>query len=303
MIAKLTTGCDFRGALNYDFDEAKNFKIIAGGRVCLQTDENGHAICNLNDIADDFDLQALLNPAVRKPVYHIVLSWSTEEKIEREIMRDVSRDFLTRIGFGGSQYIITQHVKENNHVHIVVNIVNGEGKRLSSYRLVQRMHQAAAEITKERGFVWGKPATKETIQRAKNPREKARYTAKPLVQDAVSKAKSEDELQRLLEDKKIQVKFKEKNGKRVGISFSFRYGGRKHVFSGTSLYYKLGYYSIIAELKMNSRREQMQSSAKKEPQVPQPDPSIYNGIKKLPVQKKNDDKKKIIKKKPGGPKL
>lgn len=250
MISKLITGNGFGGAVRYSTKYGKDpdgtlHQLLAVNGVTFDYDENGELTINPQKVGWDFRQQTLgYNPGtnnyrpIQKPVYHWILSWKEgERKIPPKEMLEVAKEFMKRIGFTNTQYVISAHFdKENQHLHIVANIVNNDGKRIVSQGLVDLAHKVAADITMERGYEWGKPATKKTIKSAKKPHEKVRYTIKPIVKEAVAKAKGIEDLPALLKLSKISCKIKHSEiGKVVGISFAYEMDGQLHTFRGSSL--------------------------------------------------------------------
>ena len=111
----------------------------------------------------------------------------------------MAKDFMQRIGFDDTQYMISAHYdKAHEHLHIVANLVNNRGERIPTMGLIEKAHEAAAAITRERGYQWGETAKKEAVENAHKPHEKVRMLVKPIVKEAVAEARSLDELKTVL---------------------------------------------------------------------------------------------------------
>ena len=94
-------------------------------------------------------------------MYHWVLSWRPGEHTTDAEKLDVAKDFMQRVGFVDTQYLISAHYdKAHEHLHIVANIVNNRGERIPTMGLIEKAHEAAAAITRERGYQWGETAKK-----------------------------------------------------------------------------------------------------------------------------------------------
>ena len=269
MIAKLITGNGFGGAVKYSTKYGKDpdgslHKLLSVCGVTFDFDDSGELTINPRKVGWDFRQQTLgYSPdtknyrPIKKPVYHWILSWKEgERKIPPKEMIDVAQEFLKRIGFTNTQYVISVHYdQDNQHLHIVANIVNNEGKRIVTQGLIDKAHEVAAAITKERGYAWGEPARKETVESAHKPHEKVRYIIEPIIFEAVRTSLTEDELVSKLKASRINTRIRHaENGKRGGISFACWYRGVEHTFRGSSVDRRLSYGNIMIQLQENRTR-------------------------------------------------
>ena len=71
MIAKIVKGSSFKGVVNYILDKEKDAKIL----VC-----DGMFAEDKDTIAMSFEAQSKMNPKVTKPVGHISLAFSKEDR-------------------------------------------------------------------------------------------------------------------------------------------------------------------------------------------------------------------------------
>lgn len=264
MIAKLTTGNGFGGTARYDFrigtKEQGKTKVLAFDGVDERLEPR--------EIAKDFRFQAMMYPTVRKPVYHWALSWKVGEDISDEQMTECAMEFLMGIGFTNTQYVIVRHEKENQHCHIITNIVDYDGNRISTKGLINKSHKVARKITLSHGFAWGESAKKETIEAAHKPHEKARYTLEPMIKAAVAKAKHIDELPELLHPSGVECIIKWSDaGKPVGISFSFEMEGQQHTFKGSAIDRSLSAGNIAKEIQARAAELEAQRIAEEKERV------------------------------------
>lgn len=87
---------------------------------------------NTNSITKSFVAQTELNSRVSKPVGHISLDFSVQDKakLNNELLLKIADDYLNKMGIVNTQFIIARHYdKEHPHIHIVFNRVNNLGKR------------------------------------------------------------------------------------------------------------------------------------------------------------------------------
>ena len=85
MMAKITKGCDFGGAVRYVTQDKKEAKIL---------DSKGVLTTDKQSIIDSFRLQSQLRPDVKVMVGHISLDFSKEnvDKVDDNLMRKVADD-------------------------------------------------------------------------------------------------------------------------------------------------------------------------------------------------------------------
>ena len=87
-------------------------------------------------MAEQFELQSLLNDKVKNIVGHTSLNFSPEDnerlKHDDELMLQIAHDYMKLMGIENTQYIIARHIdREHPHCHIVFNRVDNDGKTIS----------------------------------------------------------------------------------------------------------------------------------------------------------------------------
>lgn len=276
MIPKLTTGNGFGGSLRYDTRQGQGTKpglakVLDVSGVEFDIDKDGNYVINTRQVSRDFRAQTMGYQGkrdIRKPVYHWVLSYHPDDKVSEEQMIEDAKDFLKRIGFDDTQYVMTAHYdKDHHHLHIVTNVVNNQGQRISTMGLIDKAHEAAAAITKERGYIWGEKTQKQDINQEKihDPHDRARKIIEPIIQEAKEKATSLDEFKDILETHGISCKITlAQDGKRGGISYAYEYEGMVHPFKGSSIGRELSFGYVKAAIDKNSAREVQRQAAQQE---------------------------------------
>lgn len=266
MIPKLTTGNGFGGSLRYDTRQGQELKpglakVLDVSGVEFDIDKDGNYIINTRQVSRDFRAQTIGYQGkrdIRKPVYHWVLSYHPDDKVTEEQMIEDAKDFLKRIGFDDTQYVMTAHYdKEHHHLHMVTNIVNNQGKRISTMGLIDKAHEAAAAITKERGYIWGEKTQKQEISKEKihDPHDRARKFIEPIIREAKEKATSLDEFKEILETHGISCKITlAQDGKRGGISYAYEYEGLVHPFRGSSIGRELSFRYVKEAIDANIKK-------------------------------------------------
>lgn len=163
MIAKITTGKGFGGTLDYDRDKGhkneKQVTLLDAKGVDMNYRSDGKMDPDYKAILRSFQLQAGLNPKVTKPVVHIALSFHPKDgpRLSNDYMVKIAREYMDRMGFGNTQYIIHRHEETNNpHLHILLNRVDNDGNRIPDKFERKRSAEICRDITIREGLAWGR---------------------------------------------------------------------------------------------------------------------------------------------------
>lgn len=102
MIAKLSKGGSFSGAVQYIFGPGKGADCLAGMGVLFK---------DTPSIIRGFERQAAQNPRVSKPVGHVVLSFSPRDaaRLNNQLLLSIAVEYLDRMGIKDTQLIIVRH--------------------------------------------------------------------------------------------------------------------------------------------------------------------------------------------------
>jgi hypothetical protein len=138
MIQKISSpGAGFRGALNYVLAARKDPELI-GGNMAGET---------ARELAAEFGHGRERNPAVGKPVFHASLTAAPTDRLLEADWRRLAEAYLQRLGYGDSQWVLVRHHDtEHDHVHIVANRVNGQGKRVPDFQERKRGEAMVREL-------------------------------------------------------------------------------------------------------------------------------------------------------------
>lgn len=113
MIGKIVKGTSFSGCVNYVLKEDKSRLLKAVG-----------VYGSPEEIAEQFELQTLLNDKVKNTVGHISLSFSAEDgdriRDDDGLMLKIAHDYMKLMGIENTQFIIARHTdRDHPHCHIV----------------------------------------------------------------------------------------------------------------------------------------------------------------------------------------
>ena len=155
MIAKLSKGRGFRGALEYDLNKEK-------GEI-LSTNMAGKTP---RALAAEFGEIRKLRPNLGKAVVHVSLSAALGEKLTNEQWQAIGEKYVRGMGFKNSQYVITRHNDtEHQHIHIIANRVTMAGGVVSDGKDYARQEKLMREIEREYGLQRVEPS-KEAMRKA-----------------------------------------------------------------------------------------------------------------------------------------
>ena len=132
MIGLIIIGKSFARCITYCLEDKKqkqeqvvvfqNRAEILFGNLCSGSKQ---------ELVEQFNDIRRLNPRLAKPVMHIMLSGSPEDKISRGTFIQMIQEMAVEMGFERHQYLAVSHSNTpNQHVHIVVNRVGLDGKTL-----------------------------------------------------------------------------------------------------------------------------------------------------------------------------
>lgn len=243
MIGKQTKGTSFGGCVCYVLREDKSKLLEAVG--VEGTPEQ---------MAEQFELQTLLNDKVRNTVGHTSLNFSPEDgerlKTDDALMLQIAHDYMAKMGIENTQYIVARHTdREHPHCHIVFNRVDNDGKTISDKNDFYRNEKVCKMLTAKYRlhFANGKDNIKEERLQ---PYDRAKHEVYKALKEELPNARSWDELKEALSDRDIEMKFKVSRTTREVQGVKFEYGGIS--FSGSKVSREFSYMNIDYRLGRNA---------------------------------------------------
>lgn len=243
MIGKLTKGTSFGGCVRYVLKEEKARLLEAIG--VEGTPEQ---------MAEQFELQSLLNDKVKNIVGHTSLSFSPEDSLRLRnddvLMLKIAHEYMERMGIRNTQYIIARHTdRRHAHCHIVFNRVDNDGKTISDKNDRYRNEKVCKMLTAKYRlhFAQGKDHVNEERLR---PYDRAKHRIYKALKAEVPKTQSWNELKDALAEYGIDMKFKVSRTARDIQGVKFGYG--KYTFSGSKISREFSYLAIDSQLERNA---------------------------------------------------
>lgn len=256
-MAKIVKGKSFKGVVNYILDKNKNTQLL---------DAEGLRLKSKASVIHSFVTQASMNSRVSKPVCHISLDFSAQDKdkLTNQLIVQIARDYMERMGVANTQYIIGRHFdKEHPHIHLVYNRVDNNGKTITDSNDRFRSEKICKELTAkyELYFAQGKENVKQ--HRLREP-DKTKYEIYNSLNVLVPKCKNWKQLTTELRRAGIQTEFKTKGNSDEIQGVRFEKNG--YLFNGSKVDKQFSYSKIDYQLTQNDR-SQAQSHTQ---QVPNP---------------------------------
>ncbi|MCK9436488.1 MAG: relaxase/mobilization nuclease domain-containing protein [Synergistaceae bacterium] len=285
MMAKITKGSSFKGVVKYIIDEKKNTQIL---------DTDGLRLKNIPSVIQSFVTQAGVNGRVSKPVGHISLDFSAEdrEKLTNQLMVKIAHDYMKRMGIADTQYIIARHFdREHPHIHLVFNRVDNNGKTISDSNDRYRSEKICKELTHKYGLYYSTGKENVKQHHLKEP-DKSRYEIYEALRASVPKCKDWKQLVRELDKAGIKTEFKTKGNTATVEGVRFKKG--EYMFNGSKVDRMFSYSKIDYQLKQNARQSMQQDQVQSRSATVQTGiESIASGLEGLfdirPASGNNDD--------------
>ncbi|SKC85088.1 relaxase/mobilization nuclease domain-containing protein [Ohtaekwangia koreensis] len=160
MVAKVISGKDIQGALNYNEQ-----KVMEGKALCIQANLFKKEAGNLNfyeKLARFTDLNEK-NIRTKTNTLHISLNFDVTEKLGVHMLNQIASQYMDKIGFGDQPYLVYQHTDTAHpHVHIVTTLIQQNGKRIPIHYLGKNQSEKARnEIETAFGLVQAQSKGKE----------------------------------------------------------------------------------------------------------------------------------------------
>ena len=243
MIGKLTRGTSFGGCVRYVLKEEK-------ARLLEVIGVEGSP----EQMAEQFELQSLLNDKVKNIVGHTSLSFSPEDSLRLRnddvLMLKIAHEYMEQMGIRNTQYIIARHTdRRHAHCHIVFNRVDNDGKTISDKNDRYRNEKVCKMLTAKYRlhFAQGKDHVNEERLR---PYDRAKHRVYKALKAEVLKAQNWNELKDALAEYGIDMKFKVSRTTRDIQGGKFGYG--KYTFSGSKISRQFSYLAIDRQLERNA---------------------------------------------------
>ncbi len=255
MMAKITKGRDFGGAVRYVTQDKKDAKIL---------DSKGVLTTDKQSIIDSFRLQVQLRPDVKVMVGHISLDFSKEDvdKVDDDLMRKVADDYMRRMHIQNTQYILVRHFdREHPHCHLVFNRIDNSGHLISDKNDRVRSAKICKELTEKYGLHMAEG--KDYVHRERlRGADAVKYQIYDALEAAVPRCRNWKELEAALQMQGIRMSFIYRGSTSDIQGIAFEKDGLH--FNGSKIDRKYSFSKISTELRRNARIANFQARASQE---------------------------------------
>lgn len=141
MVAKVNSGKDIRGILNYNENKIKD-----GVAKCIHENLFGQDVEKLSFSAKlkGFENVMNLNRRATTKAVHISLNFHASEKLNEDTLTQIASTYMDKIGFGSQPYLVYQHFDAAHpHVHIVTTNIKRDGSRILLYNIGRNQSEKA----------------------------------------------------------------------------------------------------------------------------------------------------------------
>jgi hypothetical protein len=209
-------------------------------------------------MAEDFLRQQQTRPSKGKAVFHSILSFHPDEKPSDEVLKEIARKYLDRLGIVNTQFSVSKHTdKAHLHLHIVANLVDNNGKAISDSWIGLRGKKVAQELTKEYRLI---PAIGKDLQRTHldslSKSEAIKYKIYKAIAQNITRSRNMEELEVRLQKLGIDVLYKYKGQTQEKQGISFKMGSASFKGSQIDRKYSLAGLKKFIDLQQKTPTEQ-----------------------------------------------
>lgn len=249
MIGKIVQGANFRGVVNYVLQKPNAEPLGSRG---LRNDSIDH-------IVDSFRTQASLNP-ITKPVAHISLDFSVQDKerLTNKMMLQIADEYLRCMGYGNTQVLIVRHNdREHPHLHLVLNRVDGNGKRITDKNERVRNAKVCRNLSDKYGLYISPNKDNVKRHRLREP-DKTKYEIYDAIRECLPKCRNWNDLTTALYRPGIKTEFKHKGLTSTIEGVKFSKNG--YTFSGSKVDKAFSFSKLNRHFTQTQQRAQSQPS-------------------------------------------
>ena len=250
MMAKITKGRNFGGAIRYVMQENKEAKLLDFQNVLTTSKES---------IIHSFCLQSQLRPRVSVVVGHISLDFSVEDvdRIDDDMMRQVAHEYMQRMHILNTQYILVRHYdREHPHCHLIFNRIENNGKLISDKNDRVRSTKICKELTEKHHLHMAKGKDHVHRERLRGA-DAVKYQIYDILVSITPKCKNWEDLRSALKKQGINMDFVHRGNTTEIQGIVFEKNGLH--FNGSKVDRQFSFSKISQTLVENVNRERRSS--------------------------------------------
>ncbi|WP_329904165.1 relaxase/mobilization nuclease domain-containing protein [Porphyromonas pogonae] len=131
-----------------------------------------------------------------------------KQRLNDKMMVGIAKEYMRQMGYCNTQYIIARHHDTDHpHIHLVINRINNDGKRISDQNEKLRSTKFCLELTKKYGLYIA--SGKENVKRERlKGNDKTKYEIYDALRKSVPRCLTWEQLQQSLKQQGITMDFK-----------------------------------------------------------------------------------------------
>ncbi|MGI4736060.1 MAG: relaxase/mobilization nuclease domain-containing protein [Janthinobacterium lividum] len=255
MVSRTTIGKSFDGLVRYQYVGRRDQPVDKQAEILASAGVSEESAA---EMISDFNLGKAVNPRLGYPVWHTSLSFNPTDaaRLDSTKMREIAEGYLQKMGLNKTQYVIVRHhdQPDNQHLHIIANRVDYDGKTIADGRNFYRSKLALQELIVEHGLtpIKGQRPELQHPERLHGT-DLARKELLTIVNQALAAETQRSRLLATLQAAGVGVEERfDKAGKATGISFE----KDGYSFKGSELGRHLSSAGIDKQLAANELKQQ-----------------------------------------------
>lgn len=217
MIRQVTIGKSFGGVVRYVM-EKDQAEVL---------DQSGVRSNNSVNATRDFNMIRNQRSGIKNAVWHTSISFAYADKLTRENMVAIGKDYLENIGLKDHQYLLVRHQDtQHEHIHIISNRVGFNGELADDKWCKNRTAHVCDMLEEKYGLtIARKQGRNKGLLNDKVPVRKA---VKNKIKSAISRGlesgiKDYEELKFYLKERGIEMAFQVQGTGRInGVTFKYK---------------------------------------------------------------------------------
>jgi hypothetical protein len=178
---------------------------------------------------------ASLHDTISKPVFHAVLTFHRDEKLDTDQKVGLALKYLDGVGMVNTQRLIAEHFDaRHQHLHLVANRIDFDGKPIHNFPEVLRSRDTVERLVREHGLVpVAAKDMRQTNYDALDASDTRKYVIYRAVKECLPGCRNMEELGQRLLKMGVETRYRADpaTGQRMGISFFYQ----NEAFSGSKI--------------------------------------------------------------------
>ena len=232
MVANIRSGSSPGGALYYNKEKVDKGEAEVLFRQKMLEPFDRYGRLDIDACMESFRRYLEANRRTINTVFHTSLNPSPVDELTDEQLRDITREYMERMGYGQQPYIVFKHKDiSREHLHIVSLRVDENGRKISDSHEYDRSMSVLRELERKYGLHLAPEKDSVQRERLREP-DKTKYEIYDAIKGCLPKCKSWNDLEGRLKEQGIDVRYKYcgNTDRKQGVLFSkndFEFSGLK----------------------------------------------------------------------------